>query len=101
MATLPMTRIGLFWTRALVVAAVGGWPAVASADEHLSLELFEHHIRPVLVADCYDCHNSQKASGGLALDHREGWTRGGDSGPAVVPGHFKCSKTPTCGPPTG
>ncbi len=50
-------------------------------------ELFESRIRPVLVEQCYSCHNSEtKAAGGLALDFRDGLREGGTSGPALVPG---------------
>ncbi len=45
-------------------------------------------IRPVLEASCFGCHSStaKKLKGGLLLDSREALLRGGDSGPAVVPG---------------
>lgn len=52
---------------------------------------FETKIRPVLVTHCYRCHSAeaaqkQRLKGGLRLDSQEGWLRGGDSGPVVVPG---------------
>ncbi|MEQ8789977.1 MAG: DUF1553 domain-containing protein [Pirellulaceae bacterium] len=51
------------------------------------LEFFENYIRPVLTAQCYECHNSRDAQeGGLALDHRAALLAGGDSGKAVAPG---------------
>jgi hypothetical protein len=53
------------------------------------LELFEKRIRPVLVAECYQCHSAQaeKLRGKLRLDSREAMLQGGASGtPAVVPG---------------
>ena len=51
-------------------------------------DFFERKIRPVLVEKCYSCHNSQlkSAFGGLRLDTASGLARGGDSGPAIVPG---------------
>jgi cytochrome c553 len=49
-------------------------------------EFFERFIRPVLVAECVDCHGSEKQKGGLRLDSRTGWQKGGDSGPSIVPG---------------
>jgi dienelactone hydrolase len=54
---------------------------------------FEKKIRPVLVAQCYSCHaaDSKEIKGGLALDTRAGIRKGGDSGPAVVPGNAKAS----------
>ncbi len=53
-----------------------------------ALALFERKIRPVLVEHCYECHSetSKELGGGLRLDRRSGWQRGGDSGPAIVPG---------------
>jgi Protein of unknown function (DUF1553)/Protein of unknown function (DUF1549)/Planctomycete cytochrome C len=54
------------------------------------LDYFETKIRPVLVAECYECH-SQSASekgklrGELWLDSRQGIRKGGETGPAVVP----------------
>lgn len=52
-----------------------------------SLEFFERKVRPVLVANCYNCHSaSTNAKGGLRVDDRNGLIQGGDRGPAVVPG---------------
>jgi len=52
------------------------------------LEHFERRVRPVLVERCYECHSSRsrRLKGGLSLESREGWERGGLSGAAVVPG---------------
>ena len=55
------------------------------------VELFEKKIRPVLVAQCYECHSAAAATRGklkgmLTVDTRAGLLKGGDSGPAIVPG---------------
>ena len=52
------------------------------------VEFFEKNIRPVLIEHCYECHSalSEKLKGGLLLDNREAVRKGGESGPAVVPG---------------
>ena len=52
------------------------------------LAFFEKKIRPVLTDKCYKCHaaDSEKIKGGLVLDTRQGIRKGGDTGPAVVPG---------------
>src|SRR5580693_5148170 len=52
------------------------------------IEFFEKKIRPVLVEHCYECHaaSAKKMRGGLLLDSRDGVRKGGDSGPALVPG---------------
>jgi hypothetical protein len=51
-------------------------------------DFFEKSVRPVLVKHCYECHSesADKIKGGLVLDTKAGWERGGDSGPAIVPG---------------
>ena len=51
-------------------------------------EFFEKNIRPVLVERCYKCHSSksEKIKGGLLLDSRGGVLKGGDTGPAIIPG---------------
>jgi cytochrome c553 len=51
------------------------------------LEFFEKQVRPLLVARCYECHTGAKAKGNLQLDSRAAALRGGDTGPAVVPGN--------------
>lgn len=59
-------------------------PAAALADA--GTEHFESKVRPLLVKHCYECHSAEKTKGGLALDTKAGWKKGGDSGPAIVPG---------------
>jgi hypothetical protein len=69
--------------------AVGLLSSFATAAEEPSgLELFEKKIRPVLIEHCYECHSSKSKvlKAGLLLDSRDGWKRGGDSGPAIVVG---------------
>ena len=79
---MPLSRL-LFAIAFL--AASGSSPA---ADDRASIAFFEANIRPLLVEPCYECHSSEKwqSKGGLTLDTRAGWTTGGDSGTAVVPG---------------
>ncbi len=66
------------------MASVAG-TSLAAADD--KLEFFESKVRPLLVSRCYKCHSADKGKthGGLALDSREGWQKGGDSGPPIVP----------------
>jgi hypothetical protein len=47
---------------------------------------FAKDIQPLLAKHCYDCHGPKKHEGGLRLDQRDSAMRGGDVGPAVVPG---------------
>jgi len=60
--------------------------AFSATPTPAQVEFFEKNIRPVLAAECYECHSSKKKKGGLALDTRSGLLKGGESGPAIVPG---------------
>ena len=73
--------------------ACAAWPSGLAAAAPEGIEFFENHIRPVLVQNCYKCHSEEagKAKGELLLDTREGLGKGGESGPAIVPGNPKAS----------
>src|SRR6187200_1604732 len=62
--------------------------APALADSDSDLDFFEKKIRPILVDRCEGCHSAAKGktNGGLALDTRGGWMKGGESGSPIVPG---------------
>jgi cytochrome c553 len=69
----------------LATISIAALPAAAQEGD---ARFFEQKIRPVLVQHCYRCHSAEakKLKGGLRLDTRAGVLRGGDSGPAIVPG---------------
>jgi hypothetical protein len=51
------------------------------------VEFFEKRIRPLLVESCHQCHSPvHKIRGKLLLDSRANMLKGGESGPAIVPG---------------
>src|SRR6267142_1988576 len=63
----------------------------ASADEvktpdPTTIELFEKKVRPLLVARCASCHGASQQFSSLRVDSREALLRGGNRGPAIVPG---------------
>jgi len=66
----------------------------ADASNKEGLELFEKRIRPLLVDRCYECHSTQagKSKGHLLLDSKQGLAKGGESGPALVPGDIEGSR---------
>jgi hypothetical protein len=47
---------------------------------------FYRDVRPILSVHCHKCHSADASKGGLRLDARDRALRGGDSGPAIVPG---------------
>src|SRR6516225_3908218 len=63
--------------------------AAPVASETAGVELFEKRIRPLFIQHCYSCHSSEakKLRGHLLLDTGDGLLKGGDSGPAIVPGN--------------
>lgn len=48
--------------------------------------LFEDVIQPILRNKCVQCHRDGKSKGDLALENMEDILKGGESGPAIVPG---------------
>ena len=55
--------------------------------EAAEADFFDSKVLPVLQRRCYECHSHEKKiKGGLTLDSRSGWEKGGDTGPALVPG---------------
>ncbi|MDA1016573.1 MAG: DUF1553 domain-containing protein [Planctomycetota bacterium] len=49
-------------------------------------ERFMQTVEPLLRAKCVSCHGREKQEGGLRLDSLQAALKGGDSGPAIVPG---------------
>jgi len=79
----------------LVLGGLIAAPAFGLAEELTpqQLQFFETKIRPVLADNCYKCHSprAEKIKGGLLLDTRNGLLKGGDTGPAIVPGNAEKS----------
>ena len=67
---------------------IWGWLAVPAQVNADDTSFFESKIRPVLVKHCYQCHSSdaKNIKGGLVLDSKDGWQKGGDVGPSIIPG---------------
>jgi Protein of unknown function (DUF1549)/Protein of unknown function (DUF1553)/Planctomycete cytochrome C len=62
--------------------------ARADDPDAKGIEFFEAKVRPLLIEHCDKCHSAgaEKIRGGLRLDSKGGWEKGGDTGPAIVPG---------------
>src|SRR5688500_13227963 len=60
----------------------------ARAADREAVEFFESRVRPVLANHCYKCHsaNSDKVKARMRRDSRDAMLKGGESGPALVPG---------------
>ncbi len=87
---LPISRTRLWIVLApMVLGMVAANHPLAGQDpstpEHNAF--FETAIRPALLEHCVECHSVEtEASGGLLLDSKPGWKKGGDSGAAIHPG---------------
>lgn len=72
---------------ALLLTLMLQYSPILQADEAEKQAFFESRIRPLLIDRCYQCHGPDEASGRLRLDLKSGWERGGERGPAIVPGN--------------
>src|SRR5438046_954647 len=79
------------WLCLAIASLTGSNLAPANAQEPMApakaAEFLEKSIRPVLAENCFNCHSERKQKAGLRLDSRQAMLTGGDSGPAIVPGH--------------
>src|SRR6516225_1272295 len=72
---------------ALVTAWIAAAPLRAAEPP-----TFERDVRPILKTYCLDCHGGgEKPEGNLDLRLRRSAVKGGDSGPAIVPGDAAAS----------
>ena len=73
----------------LWLTSLSGSAAVAAQDDaqRSAMKFFENEVRPILAERCYECHSKTKQKGGLRVDHVGFMKSGGDTGPALVPGH--------------
>ncbi len=90
MICLTLNRLACHKGHWFAVCAIG-WllsqpSATIGADPNEAIEFFERNVRPVLADHCWKCHGPDKQWASLRLDSREAILRGGDSGPAIVPG---------------
>ena len=70
----------------LLLSSLTGITRADAKPSAEAVEFFEKHVRPVFAEQCYSCHGEKKQQGGLRLDRKAAFVKGGDSGPAVVPG---------------
>src|SRR5262245_42537692 len=80
-ARTALTLRGVLALCVLVAAAPACAPGLAGSTPQ-----FEEDVLPVLAARCLSCHGETKPKAGLDLRTRAGMLKGGESGPALVPG---------------
>ena len=83
---IPM-QLGILAVAVAVAAGTSARPSRAqSPASESAVRQFELKVRPLLAAQCVQCHGAAKQEGGLRLDTRAAMLAGGESGPAIVPG---------------
>src|SRR5213593_1445884 len=79
------SHVSLLVTLLILVAT--SLPASPAEDPRPdSLEFFEKQVRPLLVKQCFSCHGEAQQFSSLRVDSREALLKGGNRGPAIVPG---------------
>jgi hypothetical protein len=82
----PQPSAAVVRLAAAALLGLGAARGVPAAPEAASEAFFESHVRPLLLEKCVGCHGDKKSESGLRLDSLAAMLRGGDSGPAIVPG---------------
>ena len=65
---------------------LGSATVSATDDDRAGTEFFETRVRPLFVEHCGKCHGERRQRSGLRLDSISAILRGGERGPAIVPG---------------
>ncbi len=93
MIHFSMSRLTQSVVFLVLLAPVKTRSADSAGEDAERRDFFESRIRPVLIENCYECHNSTgTAESGLAVDFNGGLRKGGDSGAVVIPGESKKSR---------
>src|SRR5579862_9523387 len=67
-------------------------PAQVSETDATGNEFFRQKILPILSTRCVSCHSDAMKSSGLSLESAEGFKKGGEHGPVVIPGSPSTSR---------
>ena len=85
MRRLPPGFAGLLTCVFLVSAGPDPSPTLPAPARH-QVD-FSREIKPLFEASCIQCHAKGKTKGGLSLETRQSFLKGGDSGPAALAGN--------------
>jgi hypothetical protein len=84
----PRRRLFTQSLQVICAAICAGWLLGMFTAAQADPPTFERDVRPVLKTYCLDCHGGgEKLSGNLDLRLKRFAVKGGDSGPAIVPGN--------------
>lgn len=94
MPCLKRQCFGFVLTWLAAFPSISSWgqaPSSSDDPDHAAkmargLSLFKNHVRGVLAEKCLKCHGGKETEAGFDLTDRDRLLKGGDSGPAVLPG---------------
>ncbi len=75
----------------VLILAMATPPRTARSDDPAAARVFDEQVAPILARHCLECHGATIRKGGLSLATGEAARKGGDVGPAVVPGEPESS----------
>ena len=86
---VPSSRV--FWAVVFWAVVFGSNTVSVAAADEIDLEatrFFREKVEPLLESHCLECHShaTGEMEGGLTLDSRSGWKKGGAHGAAIIPG---------------
>ena len=77
-------RVALLSVIGVLASSLGAATSLYSSEPEAAR--FVKQVQPLLAAKCISCHGAEKQEGGLRLDSLAAALKGGDRGPAIVPG---------------
>lgn len=83
---MKLRAILVAWWLISSPAAFAAEPAPQRKADDAAIEFYEKRVRPILAANCYECHGDDEQEAGLSTTSVAALLRGGDQGPAIVPG---------------
>jgi mono/diheme cytochrome c family protein len=93
MKILSMFRFLLVPLGGFLLSAPAGRAAAEQKPSAEGIQFFENKIRPLLAEHCLECHSAEreKIKGGLNLDSRADWSKGGENGAVIKEGDANAS----------
>jgi mono/diheme cytochrome c family protein len=70
----------------LAGVSLAAFAAKPQPQDAASPEFYTAQVQPILQKNCYQCHAGEAHRGGLSIDTRAALLKGGNDGPAIVPG---------------
>ena len=87
-----MNFSGRFSRSIVIIFGILSWSSYAAVDtaklppaSEKKVD-FAKDIQPIFQSSCYDCHGPEKQEASLRWDQRASAMKGGESGPAIIPG---------------